>query len=114
MNDKLARILSLLALSVALASSFGSASADPTTEPDSAALSRTVAQMQLQINQLSADDQDANARLIDLEDDSNFSNCLIYSDKHFIREQFTKNGHPYGKKWRMPLVVWNMANKACR
>ncbi len=121
-TDRKARALAALALVVALgAYALGSASADETTEPDAAALAMRVDQLEARVTQLEADaiNQpdvdlfDLDRRVGDLEE-ADVSGCLAYSDFHYYRERVGAGTARGARRWRLPVMVWNMASPNCR
>lgn len=91
--------------------------ADSVSEPDAYALAQRVAALQEQVDELAgqvADQADTNAELYAndgvLDERTAQAGCVAYSDFHYVRERV--NNH--GRKWRLPLAVWNMSDPGCR
>lgn len=54
---------------------------------------------------------DLEERLSAVEDDALPSGCIAYSDRKYVKERVDG----FGKhRWRLPLMVWNMADPICR
>lgn len=54
---------------------------------------------------------DLSDRVASLEDDALPSGCIAYSDYHYYRERVDGFGR---KRWRLPVMLWNMADPTCR
>lgn len=116
-RDRLALPVACLALALATVGTIGPAAADSISEPDAYALRQQVNAQADEIDGLAAEIASARADLADLyendatlDDRTQLAACVAYSDYHYVREQV--NGH--GKRWRLPLAVWNMADPGCR
>lgn len=118
MKDTQARRIAVVALFAAVgAFMLGSARADSISEPDAYAVKTQMQALQAQVDGLSAQlDQmnDASGaslaqRVSDLED-SDVSRCLAYSDRHYYKERVGT----HGRKWRFPVMLWNMSDATCR
>lgn len=113
-KDTLARRLAVVALFAAVgAFMLGSASADSTTEPDATALAVKVDALRVHVDDLESQLNDAAAYTAALEVDARVTkleSCMAYSDYHYLKERVEKRG----RKWRLPVMVWNMADRSCR
>lgn len=112
-RDRFARRVALVALAFALGGYAVGAHADPTTEPDAAALEVRVGILEQRIS----DDRVANADIInlagrvdELERVAVPRSCVAYSERHYYKERvgFSK------RRWRLPVMVWNMSEPTCR
>lgn len=114
-----ANVCSTLALGLVIAAG-APALADSLTEPDAyalrqevLALQETVDQQQADVDALLAWADTVHADLGVLDDRTGAgtpSQCLATSDYHYVRERV--NGSK--RRYRLPLVAWNMATPSCR
>lgn len=119
-RDRIALPVACLALALATVGTIGPAAADSISEPDAAALAERVSDLESQVEQLDSsrldqaglvDDLFSNDAVLDERTGAGTASaCIAYSDYHYVREQV--NGR--GRKWRLPLAAWNMADPGCR
>lgn len=119
MKDTKARFLGFAAIVLACgAYTVGHASADPATEPDSAALELRVAALETQVNDLNAWQQEVHSWQV--EKDSTVEqvidaiapiDCLAFSTYHGYRETVG----PKGRKYHLfPIMLWNVTAPGCK
>lgn len=110
MRDTKARTLGFTAVVLACGSyAVGHASADPTTEPDAAALATQVQQQAATITEIRATTAKLQKGLLDETDKTaRLLNCLAYGDFHYYKRPVS------GRRVRLPVMIWDMSRQECR